>query len=74
LTECLLAGLAAGHVGAIAGIAVVVVSARLRGWVPVVDPRLVVAAPLLGLASGVGAAVVPAWKAGRIEPAEALRR
>ncbi|MBB6415652.1 ABC-type lipoprotein release transport system permease subunit [Streptomyces sp. AK010] len=33
-----------------------------------------VTAPLVGLATGVLAGLYPAWRASRIQPAEALRR
>ncbi|MFF6881273.1 hypothetical protein ACFY9S_39165 [Streptomyces sp. NPDC012474] len=37
-------------------------------------PATVVTAPLVGLATGVLARLHPAWRASRIQPAEALRR
>ena len=55
-------------------LAAVVAASYARDWIPTVDPRVVVGAPFLGLISGLGAGIIPAWKAARIEPAEALRR
>ena len=52
----------------------VVVMAVHREWTPVIHPATVVSAPLVGLATGVLAGLYPAWRASRIQPAEALRR
>lgn len=67
-------GALGGIVGTSLGLVVVVAVCLPRGWSPVIDPRLVVAAPLVGLVAGVVAGVYPAVRAGRIEPVEALRR
>lgn len=74
LTECVVVGTFAGLAGTVVGLAVAVGSAAARGWTPIIHPLLPVLAPALGVASGVLAGLLPAWKAGRIEPAEALRR
>jgi putative ABC transport system permease protein len=74
LTECSAVGLLAGIAGAYLGLAILVIFSNLRGWAPVLDPWVLLGAPLLGLGSGLGAGIIPAWKAGRVEPAESLRR
>ena len=48
--------------------------AVLRDWTPVIHPATVVAAPVVGLVTGVLAGLYPAWRASRVQPAEALRR
>lgn len=45
-----------------------------REWTPVVHPTTVAAAPVIGLVTGLVAGLYPAWRASRIQPAEALRR
>ena len=62
-----------GVVGAAVGLASVIVVALARGWSPVVDPALLLWAPLLGLATGALAGLYPARRATRIEPTQALR-
>jgi hypothetical protein len=72
LTESAALGLVGGVLGASAGFTVSMGVALAHDWTPVLDPRLL-AAPLLGLAIGVLAGAFPAWRAGSLEPAEALR-
>jgi putative ABC transport system permease protein len=72
LVESATIGLLGGIVGASAGIATSMAVAVARHWTPVLEPRLL-AAPLLGLVIGVMAGAFPAWRAGSLEPAEALR-
>lgn len=66
-------GVLGGVVGAAVGLASVIVVALARGWSPVVDPALLLWAPLLGLATGALAGLYPARRATRIEPTQALR-
>ncbi len=66
-------GILGGIVGAALGLAAVIVIAGARGWSPIIDPTLLLWAPLLGLATGAIAGLYPARKATRIEPTEALR-
>jgi hypothetical protein len=72
LVESATIGLLGGIVGTSAGIATGMTVALVHDWTPVLDPRLLLA-PLLGLVIGVLAGAFPAWRAGSLEPAEALR-
>lgn len=74
LTESALLGALGGLVGTSLGELTVVAVALVRDWTPVIHPATVAAAPLAGLATGLLAGLHPAWRAARIEPAEALRR
>lgn len=73
MTETAFIGLASGLLGGVLGIAVVLVVSAARGWVPVVDPTVVIIAPLAGVLAGILAGIVPARRAAAIEPIEALR-
>jgi len=67
-------GALGGLVGTSLGVLTVVGVAVARDWTPVVHPATAAAAPVIGLATGVVAGLYPAWRASRIQPAEALRR
>ncbi len=67
-------GLLGGILGAIlGGIAATSVSA-LKAWEPVIDIRMMLAAPVLGALLGMLGGLYPARIAARVEPAQALRR
>jgi putative ABC transport system permease protein len=72
LVESATIGLLGGIVGTSAGIAISMGVALAHQWTPVLEPRLLLA-PVLGLGIGVVAGAFPAWRAGSLEPAEALR-
>ena len=74
LAESTLLGALGGLVGAAAGVTVVVAVALVKQWTAVLDPRLVLAAPLLGAGVGMAAGVYPALRAALVEPLEALRQ
>lgn len=67
-------GALGGLVGTSLGCLTVVLVAVFRDWTPVIHPATVLAAPAIGLVTGLLAGLYPAWRASRIEPAEALRR
>lgn len=74
LTESAALGALGGLVGTSLGELTVVAVSLARDWTPVIHPLTVAAAPLAGLLTGLLAGLHPAWRAARIEPAEALRR
>ncbi|PZT75954.1 MULTISPECIES: ABC transporter permease [unclassified Streptomyces] len=67
-------GALGGLIGTSLGTLTVVTVAVIRDWTPVIHPGTVAAAPVIGLVTGVVAGLYPAWRAARVEPAEALRR
>jgi putative ABC transport system permease protein len=67
-------GIIGGLIGTSVGVAAVVSVALLRDWTPILQPATVLPAPLVGAVTGLLAGLYPAWRASRIEPADALRR
>ena len=72
LVESMLLGIIGAMVGTLLG-AVIVGAAALIGQWPFMIPAYVALIPLFGLAVGALAGVIPAVRAGRINPAELLR-
>jgi len=73
LAEAGLIGALAGLVGMAVGTGVIVMVSVARQWTPVVDPRVIIAAPALGGLVGMAAGIYPSLRAARIVPAETLR-
>lgn len=67
-------GLAGGLLGLVLATITVLAVCTAQGWVPVIDIRLLVSAPLAATLIGMIAGTVPALRASRIDPAQALRR
>ena len=74
LAEAAALGTVGGLVGAAVGTLVVLGVSIVNTWTAVLDPRLALAAPFIGTLTGLLAGIYPAFKATRIQPAEALRR
>lgn len=74
LAETTALGTLGGLLGTSVGVAVVVLTAAARDWTAILDPALVVPAPLIGSVVGLVAGIYPALRAASIEPLEALRR
>jgi putative ABC transport system permease protein len=73
VAESVVIGLLGGLIGAALGVFAVVIISVARSWTPVVDPWIALAGALLGAAVGLVAGGVPARRAARIEPVDALR-
>ena len=74
LAESTALGLFGGLIGASLGVVAVIAVTLYHHWTALLDPRLVLAAPLAGAVIGLLAGLYPALRAGTIEPADALRR
>jgi putative ABC transport system permease protein len=74
LVESVLLGAIGGLLGSAVGIGAVLGGSLIQSWTPVLDPRLPLAAPAVGVVAGALAGLYPAWRASRIPPAAALQR
>jgi putative ABC transport system permease protein len=73
LTEAALVGFAGAVTGVSVGVVAAVAVAIRAGWAPVFDPAVALIGIVGGLAIGVLAGLVPAGRAARANPIEALR-
>jgi putative ABC transport system permease protein len=73
VAESVVVGLLGGLIGAALGVFAVVGISLVRDWTPVVDPRIALGGALLGAVVGLVAGGLPARRAARIEPVDALR-
>jgi ABC-type antimicrobial peptide transport system permease subunit len=73
LVESATLGALGGLVGASAGTIMVVLTAAAREWTPLLDLSVAAAGPVAGAVVGLAAGAYPAWRAGCVEPADALR-
>lgn len=74
LGEASLLGALGGLLGGLIGLAATVIVALVNGWTAVLPGWVLPAAPVLGAVTGLVAGVHPAFKAARMEPADALRQ
>jgi len=74
LAESAALGFLGGLIGMSVGVCTVVGVAYFQQWTPVLEPLTVLPSPLAGALVGLIAGLVPSWRAGLIEPVEALRR
>jgi putative ABC transport system permease protein len=74
LAESTALGLFGGLIGASLGVVTILAITIYRHWTALLDPRIVVAAPVAGAVVGLLAGLYPALRASLLEPADALRR
>jgi putative ABC transport system permease protein len=72
--EAVLTGALGGLMGTSVGVLVISVVCAGHGWAPVLDPKLLLAAPAAGAVAGLLAGLYPAWRASRVSPISALQR
>lgn len=73
LIETLILAFLGGTGGAMVSVIATLGVAIARGWQPVIEPLMIPAGIALGLVVGVLGSLSGAWRASRIEPADALR-
>jgi putative ABC transport system permease protein len=74
LAESTALGLFGGLIGASLGVLTILGVTIYRHWTALLDPRIVIAAPVAGATVGLLAGLYPALRASLLEPADALRR
>jgi ABC-type antimicrobial peptide transport system permease subunit len=73
LVEATGTGVIGGLLGVSVGVITVSTVASSHRWTPVISPDVLIGAPLAGVAIGIIAGAIPALRASRITPLEALR-
>lgn len=73
LTEAIIIGLSGGLIGVSIGVSAAIGAARWMGWNPVISPVILLFGAFSGVVLGAFSGVVPALKASRIQPVDALR-
>jgi putative ABC transport system permease protein len=71
--EAAITGTIAGIAGTAVAIIAITATAHTRGWTTTINPTITLIAPLIGLATGAIAGIIPALKAARTPPATTLR-
>lgn len=74
LIEATILGGLGGLLGSTLGVTAILVGSMIEQWTPVLDPRMLLVSPALGVVTGVIAGLYPSWRASRIQPASALQR
>ena len=74
LMEAGLLGTFGGILGTSLGVIAVVLTSAAQSWTPLMDGRLVLAAPFIGSFVGMAAGLYPAWRAAKVQPVAALRQ
>jgi len=74
VSEAVLTGAIGGLIGTSTGVLIISAVCASHGWAPVLDPRLLLAAPAAGAVAGLLAGLYPAWRASRVTPISALQR
>ena len=74
VSEAALIGVIGGLIGTSTGVLITATVSASKGWEPVLDPALILSAPLVSTIAGLIAGLYPAWRASRVSPITALER
>lgn len=74
VAEAVLTGAIGGLMGTSAGVLIISAVCASHGWVPVLDPALLLVVPAAVAVAGLLAGLYPAWRASRVSPISALQR
>jgi putative ABC transport system permease protein len=73
LIESGLIGAMAGGFGLVLGIGAILIAGRLTGWSLAVDLKVALTPAAVAVGLGLAAGMMPAWRASRLDPIDALR-